>query len=138
MSTNAPDARSLVRSLVAKSEDAAGEAYAMHSACERTLRRLTRSIGTVGSRALMSRALRDARKDFPILDAITLASPPAQSLEGMSAIVEAHGAPGAARALESLLAGMLGLMGRLIGDDLVGQLVRQLETEDTQDNEDGA
>ena len=54
----------------------------------------------------------------------------------MTAIVEAYGAPAVAKGLEAMLEKLLGLLGRLIGDDMVARLVEQEALVGTQDDED--
>jgi hypothetical protein len=47
-----------------------------------------------------------------------------------------HGVPAVAAGLEAVLETLLGLLGRLIGDDMAMQLVEQNTTGETQDNTD--
>jgi hypothetical protein len=54
----------------------------------------------------------------------------------MTAIVEAYGAPAVAAGLEAVLERLLGLLGRLIGDDMVARLVEQSAIVGTKDDED--
>ncbi|MDB4908563.1 MAG: hypothetical protein JWO05_3347 [Gemmatimonadetes bacterium] len=141
MSTNVPEARQLVRALVARSEGAPNDvhagAHAAQSACERTIRELTRSIGAVGARVLLLRALVDAGAEYHVLASITPGPHNPASLEGVPASLDAHGDSVVAEALEALLERLLALMGRLIGDDLVQQLVGRPECSGTTDEEGG-
>jgi hypothetical protein len=50
-------------------------------------------------------------------------SEPEPGLEGVPELIRTHGAAATAGALESLLLTLLGLLGRLIGDDMVMRLV---------------
>jgi hypothetical protein len=72
------------------------------------------------------RALAEARSEHPLLAGISIhASDPA--LDGLPDSIQTHGAAATAAALESLLVTLLGLLGRLIGDDMVATLVEPVE-----------
>ena len=140
MSTAAPSARELARRLVARaaaqSDEPHSAALAAHAACERTYRKLTRSLGQSGSHALLTRALAHARSEHPLLGDIRIGAQSEPGLGGVPGIVQAHGAPAVAAALEAVLETLLGLLGRLIGDDVMAQLVEQSTPIATQDDED--
>ncbi len=52
-------------------------------------------------------------------------------------MVQTHGAPAIAAGLEVMLETLLDVLGRLIGDDMVAQLVEQGAPIETQAGEDG-
>jgi hypothetical protein len=140
MSTDAPNARELTRRLVASAaaqSDAPDSALlAVHAACERACGQLSRSLGQSGFHALLTRALAHAAAEHPLLKEIGVGRQPEPFLGGVTDIVETHGAPAAAAGLETLLETMFGLLGRLIGDDMVPRLVERTAPVGTLDDED--
>lgn len=141
MSTEAPSARELTRRLVARaavqSDGPDTAALAAQAACEATYRELTRRLGPAGAHALLTRALAQAQPEYPFLQGLRIGRQSEPTLDGMTAIVEAYGAPAVAAGLEAVLERLLGLLGRLIGDDMVARLVGQSAIDGTQDDEDG-
>ena len=139
-STNLLSARELTRRLVARatagSDAPDSAALAIHAACERTYRELNRSLGTPGSRALLTRAMAQAQAQHPLLAALVIGHQSEAVLEGVPALVQSHGASAVAEGLEAVLETLLGLLGRLIGDDMVTRLVEQSTPIETQDDED--
>jgi hypothetical protein len=127
MATDAPSAQELIRRLVARaaatSDGPTGSPLAVQAACERTYRELTRRLGQTGSSALFSRALAQAQVEHPALGGIRIGASSKASLEGVTEAVRAHGAPQVAAGLEATLEKLLGLLSRLIGDDMVVRLV---------------
>lgn len=140
MPTEAVSARELTRRLVARaaaqSDTPDGAAHAVHAACERTYRKLTRSLGQSGSHALLTRALAQARIEHPLLGDIRIGAQSEPGLGGVPGIVQAHGAPAVAAGLEAVLETLLGLLGRLIGDDVMTQLVERSTPLGTHDDQD--
>ena len=140
MSTKAPSARELARRLVGRAAAQGNEphsaALAAHAACERTYRELTRSLGQSGAHALLTRALAQARTEHPLMGDIRIGAQSEPGLVGVPGIVEAHGAPAVAAALEAVLETLLGLLGRLIGDDMMAQLVEHITPIETKVDED--
>jgi hypothetical protein len=140
MSTDAPTARELTRRLVAHAAvqiDAPDSAVVVHAACERAYRELARSFGAAGSLALLTRALTQAQTDHPALKDIRVNRQSEPALDQVTGVVEAYGAPAVAAGLEAVLETLLGLLGRLIGDDMVVRLLEQSATAGRQDDEDG-
>ena len=140
MSSQALSARELTRRLVAravlKSAGPDGAALAAQAACERTYRDLARFLGQTGAQALLTRALALALVEYPFLKEIRLGRRSEPGLDGITGIVQVHGVPAVAAGLEAVLETLLGLLGRLIGDDMAAQLVEQNSTNETQDNTD--
>jgi hypothetical protein len=108
---------------------------AAQAACERLNRELSRWVGANGSLALFTRALAEARAAHPVLAAIRVRTRSQASLEGVPETIQKHGAAATADGLTSLLATLLELLGRLIGDDMVMRLVEQGNQNDMQDGE---
>lgn len=140
MSTDAPSARELTRHLVARAaaqnDVPESAALAAQAACERTYRALARTIGPTGSRALLTRALAQAEAEHPLLKEIRIGRQSEPGLDGVPAIVQAHGAPAVVAGLEAVLETLLSLLGRLIGVDMVARLVEQSAPIETHDDED--
>lgn len=129
--------RRLVSRSVPPSETPDGAALAVHAACERTYRELTRRLGATGSDALVTRALAQAQADHPLLKEIRISGQSKPGLDGVTGAVQAHGAPAVAAGLEAALEKLLGLLGRLIGDDMVVRLVEASAPIETPDDQDG-
>jgi hypothetical protein len=127
MASERPSAQELTRRLVARaavtSDGRDGSSLAVLAACERTYRELTRRLGQTGSSALFTRALAQAQAEHPALKEIRVGSSSKASLDGVSEAVQAHGVPQVTAGLEAVLETLLGLLSRLIGDDMVVRLV---------------
>ena len=140
MPTDTLSARELTRRLVARSaaqSDAPDSvALAVHAACERTYRALTRSIGSTGSHALLTRARAQTQGEHPLVKEIRIGGPSEAGLNGVTDLVQTHGAPAVVAGLEAVLERLLGVLGRLIGDDMVARLVEQSAPIGTHDDED--
>jgi hypothetical protein len=140
MSTDPPSVREMTRRLLGRAAsrgDAPDNALrAVQQASELTYRALARSLGTAGAKVLLTRAIAQSQDGHPILKEIRVGGQPEPGLEGVTALVQAHGAPLAAAALEALLETLLALLGRLIGNDMVPRLVELDEPVGTQDDED--
>ena len=136
MSSPALGARELTRRLVARARpkgdgpDAA--ALAVQTACERAYRDMARWLGATGAHALLRRALAHEQADYPFLAEIRIGHRSDPVLDGVSGVVQVHGAPAVAAGLEAVLATLVGLLGRLIGDDMAAQLVEPSTTNETQ------
>lgn len=130
MSTDAPSARELTRHLVARAA-AQGDVVpenamlAAQAACERSLHALTRILGQAGSRALLTRALAQSEPEHPLLKEIRIGHLSVRGLDGVPDVVQVHGGLAVSAALEAMLETLLGLLGRLVGDDMVARLVEQ-------------
>ena len=140
MSSEALSARELSRRLVTRATEqnhaSDSAALAVQTACERAYRELTRSLGTTGSRALLMRALVQAQAEHPVLGAIRIGRPSEPGLDGVSGIVQTHGAAAVTAGLDAVLETLLGLLGRLVGDDMVARLVERTTPNGTQEDED--
>lgn len=119
-------ARDTAHRLVARKAVADASAPDAGAAAERALRRLAGELtgwfGPLGAHALIKRALAHARADHPSLASVTLGTPSALNIEGVAEGARVHGDASAAGTVE-LLAWIIELLGRLIGDELAAVLV---------------
>lgn len=133
-------ARELTRELVTRAAYAPvaasvdGAALAAHAASEGACRDLSRSLGMSGFKALLTRALRQAELRHPLLRGVRVRSEGDPVLDGISELLAEHGPVAVAAALEAALEEMLGLLGRLIGDDMVARLLAQATRVGTHDD----
>jgi hypothetical protein len=132
MRTYALGARELTRRLVAKAiaENGAtgATAHAHRTACEQVCRELSRSLGAAGFHALLTRSLAQAEAEYPLLSGIRVGCSGEWMLDGLDDLIAQNGARNVDTALEHMLATMLGLLGRLIGDDMVQLLLEQMRS----------
>jgi hypothetical protein len=139
MRTYALGAQELTRRLVANAaaeNGAAGaDVGAYHRAGERACRELSRSLGAAGFNVLLTRALAQAESAHPLLKDIKVTRNGAAMLGGIPELVETHGAPAVAAGLEAMLSTIFGLLGRLIGDDMVPRLIENAASDATHDDE---
>ena len=128
-------ARELTNRLVAGASQRIGPtglaASPVGAAFEDVYLHLGRTLGTVGCSALLRRALADAATTHPLLAEIRLGVASAPLLGDVARLVEVHGDAETTAALEAALATMFALLGRLIGDDMVGQLVERRAPNET-------
>lgn len=129
--------RKLTTRLIARersSQSSPDTAAAVHAACERVYREIARWVGQNGSRTLFTRALAETQSEHPLLAGFTVSPGSESGLAGLPDSIQTHGSGATAAALESMLLTLLGLLGRLIGDDMVVTLIepgeRNLPTAD--------
>ena len=122
-----PAAQQLARRLINshRSESAEGHsvARAAAAACDQLYRELSRWVGADGCHALFTRALAQARTEYPALGLIQLRARSEPYIDGVAEAIMAHGDPATAEALESMLISLVELLGRLIGDDMAMKLI---------------
>ena len=126
MSPDLSPARQLARRLIDRGRAAAASpdsANAAAAGCDRLYQDLARWVGLDGCHALFTRALAQARTEHPLLETINLHARSVPYLEGVAETIEQHGGPATAEALESMIVIMIELLGRLIGDDMAGNLI---------------
>ncbi len=119
-----------------RSERAGGDtaARAAAAACDHLYRELSRWVGSDGCHALFTRALAQARTEYPALGQIELRAGSEPYIDGVAATIMAHGDPATAEALETVLVRLVELLGRLIGDDMAMKLIeRSLAASETGD-----
>ena len=118
-------ARRLIRS---RQSDRAGgdtDARAAAAACDDLYRELSRWVGRDGCHALFTRALAQARTEYPALEAIQLQPLSEPYIDGVAETIMANGDAPTAEALESMLVRLIELLGRLIGDDMATKLIEE-------------
>jgi hypothetical protein len=129
LSRNEPSARQLARRLINSrgSERAGGDtrARAAAAACDHLYRELSRWVGPDGCHALFTRALAQARTEYPALGQIQLRARSEPYIDGVAETIMAHGDASTAEALESMLVRLVELLGRLIGDDMAMKLIER-------------
>jgi hypothetical protein len=138
VSGDLPAAQEIARRLIDshRSERAEGHtaARAAAAACDQLYRELSRWVGPDGCHALFTRALAQARTEYPALGQIQLHARSEPYIDGVAETIMAHGDPATAEALESMLVRLVELLGRLIGDDMAMKLIeRSLAASDRAD-----
>ncbi len=93
------------------------------------------SMGEDGYDALLTRALARTEVQHPVLKDLHGLSAGGTQLDGVVASVAAHGVPAVTRAIEGLLAALIDVLGRLIGDDMA---IRILDDSAPESHRDGA
>ena len=129
LSRGQQQARQIARRLLSsrRSERAEGQtgARAAAAACDDLYRELSRWVGTDGCHALFTRALAQARIEYPALGQIQLRARSEPYIDGVAEAIMAHGDLATAEALESMLVRLVELLGRLIGDDMAVKLIER-------------
>jgi hypothetical protein len=127
MTPHSPTAREMARRLLAREMSAVGEpamvAAALQRACARVSANLRDSVGDDGRNALLARALARTESDHPVLKHIRTVNNGAIHLDGVVASADAHGVAPVTAAIEALLAALLDVLGRLIGEDMAMRLL---------------
>jgi hypothetical protein len=120
-------ARQIARRLIERAAVAAGgsgtAARAAVAASDHLYPELSRWVGADGAHALFTRARAHAQTDHPLLGKIQLHARSEPYLEGVVEAIEAYGATATAEAIESMLVGLIELLGRLIGDDMAMKMI---------------
>jgi len=121
--------RQIARRLIEghRSERAEGHtsARAAAAACDQLYRELSRWVGPDGCHALFTRALAQARTEYPALGQIQLRARSEPYIDGVAETIMAHGDPATAEGLEAMLVHLIELLGRLIGDDMAMKLIER-------------
>jgi hypothetical protein len=122
-------ARQIARRLINRrlSDQPGGDsaARAAAAACDHLYRELSQWVGPDGCHALFTRALAQARTEYPVLEQIQLRARSEPYVEGVAETIMAHGDTATAEALESMLVRLIELLGRLIGDDMAMKLIER-------------
>ena len=125
-------ARDTAQRLIARERAAGGSPANAVAVAERALRRLSDDLagwfGPFGAHALVTRALAQARAEHPALALVSVGGPSTSYFEGLAECGRVHGAEAAVAAAVDLLAWLVDLLGRLIGDTLATTLVEQSGT----------
>jgi hypothetical protein len=125
-------ARRLIHSR-AKSAGDGSLARATAASCDHLYRELSRWVGRDGCHALFTRALAQARAEHPALAQIHLQPRSEPYIDGVAESIMANGDAATAEALESMLARLVELLGRLIGDDMAMKLIERSLVSDHDD-----
>lgn len=91
---------------------------------------LARWFGAFGARALLARALAAAQAHHPALSAVSVlpadpGTPPSSYVTGIAESERAHGGEPTADAVVAMVACLMDLMGRLIGEELAMTVLEQ-------------
>jgi hypothetical protein len=104
-----------------------GKPEMVGAALQRTLVRVSESLhdsmGEGGRNALLVRALARTEADHPALKNIVGLNEGGIQLDGVVASVDAHGVAAVTAAIEALLAALIDLLARLIGEDMAIRLI---------------
>jgi hypothetical protein len=121
-------ARQIARRLIHSRSTGSGDdisARAAAASCDHLYQELSRWVGPDGCHALFTRALAQARDEYPALAQIHLQPRSEPYIDGVAEAIMAHGDSTTADALESMLARLVELLGRLIGDDMAMKLIER-------------
>jgi hypothetical protein len=98
-------------------------AAALQRALARVSANLRDSVGDDGRDALLTRALARTEPDYPALKGIRRLNNAAVHLDGVVASADAHGVAPVTAAIEALLAALVDVLARLIGEDMAMRLL---------------
>jgi hypothetical protein len=116
--------RVFAREMISANEREAGRfSAALQRAWLPVIGALRDTMGEEGCDALLARALARAEAEHPTLITIRRVNGSSLHLEGITAGIEAHGVPAVAAANEALLAALVEILVRLIGEDMVMRLI---------------
>ena len=101
------------------------EAHSALAACEFACTELSLSLGPPGFNVLLKRALVQSEAAHPILRSITVSNHTQPVFNEVAELIEKHGSVAVAAGLAAVLDCIFTLLGRLIGDELVAQLVER-------------
>jgi hypothetical protein len=93
--------------------------------CQNLSPSVSRLVSPAGFQAILSRALHLAAADFPVLEGVTAGMAPATWLEGLDRQVQDVDADEVNSAVVAVLAGLLDLLVRFIGENLTLRLVQE-------------
>jgi hypothetical protein len=137
-SRDKPPARQIAHRLInSRRSEPAGSRTSGHvaaAACDHLYQGLSRWVGLDGCHTLFTRALAQARTDHPLLEEIQLRPRSEPYVEGVTETIDAYGAAPTAEAIESMLVGLVELLGRLIGDDMAMKLLEGTLSESPRDD----
>ncbi len=129
MEQREPVAQQLARRLIERdrpdSNQHVDRASAAALAAEEMYAALSRWVGADGCHALFARARRDVEDSHPPLARLSLHPPGSPYIVGLADSIEAHGSAATAEAIKEFLAGIIDLLGRLIGLDMATNLIER-------------
>jgi hypothetical protein len=97
----------------------------LQHACSRVAENLRDALGEDGLTALLARALARTERDHPALKAIRQLNNGGIHLDGVVASIETHGTGPVTAAIEALLAALIDVLSRLIGEDMALRIIDQ-------------
>jgi len=97
--------------------------FALQQTCLRVLENLRDAMGEDGCNALLTRALARTEADHPALTNLRRFNDGTIHLDGVVASVESHGVAAVTAAIEALLAALVDVLGRLIGEDMAIRII---------------
>lgn len=109
-------------------------ASAAARAGEKLYRALSRWIGTDGCHALFTRARAQELASHPPLDSLQVRPRQEPYIAGVEETIGEYGNDATADAIESMIVGMIELLGRLIGVDMATNLIERSLSEFAPDN----
>ena len=122
-------ARDTAHRLIARERSAGGASADAVVPAERALRRIVDDLvgwfGPIGAHALVTRALAQARAEHAALALVRVGASSTPYVDGLAECGRAHGAEAAVAGAVDVLAGLVDLLGRMIGDTLATTLVEQ-------------
>lgn len=129
MTEPSPDLRELAQRLLAYEAGGREQPEELSAAAERVCQGLYRQIsplvGSLGFGVLFSRALKQARAEFPFLEGVGSEAQAGQCLRGLPESVRERDPGEANRAVVAIIADFLELLANFIGPDLSMRLVYQ-------------
>ena len=106
---------------------------ALEFRCRQVTAALRDTLGPDGCSALLSRALAQCERTHPVLAHMRGADGREIQLDGVSAGIERFGYDAAEAGVEAMLASLLGILGKLIGEDMTMRLLDLDASESSQD-----
>ncbi len=129
--SQAPTSVLIARRLLAGESTAGSEGQSamvgadLQRTCARVAENLRDAMGEDGCTALLARALARTEHDHPALKDIRRLNNGGIHLDGVVASIETHGAGPVTAAIEALLAALIDVLGRLIGEDMALRIIDQ-------------
>lgn len=124
-----PSSLQVARRLLAREAAQASEGetelvgVALQRTCVRVSANMRDALGDDGWRALLVRALAHTEPQHPALTNMRLLDDGGIQPDAVLASVEAHGVAAVSAAVEALLAALIDILGRLIGEDMAIRLI---------------
>jgi hypothetical protein len=126
--TSAATSAEIVRRILHREAGSSGQvitAEALQRACTRVCENLSDSLGEDGCTALLARSLARTEEAHPALKIVRHANGRGITLDGVAASIDKYGIEVVTPAIEALLAALVDVLGRLIGEDMAERLFDQ-------------
>lgn len=115
--------RLIARQATGNARESREVSAALQRTCSRVLASLRDALGDDGTTALLARALRRTEEHHPSLKSVRRLDGMSIHLDGVPAAVEEHGVAHVSAAVEALLAALVDILGRLIGEDMAMRIL---------------